>query len=446
MNLVDLNEVEVSPPLNVHWHGGAGFLHSLSPTKLILEGQIPTGTLGLSVHCGANQIPIDLSQSEITPEGRKIKIQFQGESKDIDVLLSLLRKDQHIDLCRKVDVESEKKLTGFENLYFNPVSLPDLNFDEISLEASFLGRRFSLPFLITGRTGGVMRGTEINRRLAIAASELNIPMGVGSQRVALEHPEHADMFNLKRHAPNLFLIGNLGISQLLKGSLDDALRAAEMIKADALAIHINLIQEAIQPEGDRQVSGAVRKIEDLKKRLGVPLIIKEVGSGLDPVTARRLIQAGITALDVGGSGGTSWGWIESLRGKSRLIKELGHEFRDWGIPTAHALAAIRRFDSEVALIATGGMRGGMMAAKALALGANMVGVGLPLFKAAFESEKAVMDILNNWSESLKRVLWATDSKNIGELKGKLSLGRPYAHALSELIQGTNTETKKDDWL
>ncbi len=433
MTLHELNEVEVSPPLSLHWQGGSGYLHGISTTKLILEGQIPKGTAGLSVQCGGKQIPVDLSLASISPEGRRVKIEFPQSSSDLEALMALLRKEQHIDLCRKVDVEAETKRNGFESLYFKPSSLPNFDFHEIALETKFLDRKFSLPFLITGMTGGIMRGTEINRRLARTAAELNIPMGVGSQRIALEHPEHADVFNVKRHAPNLFLIGNLGISQLLRSSLDDALRAVEMIQADALAIHINLVQEAIQPEGDRLLAGALNRILEVKKRLGVPLIVKEVGSGLDPTTAKELILGGVRALDVGGSGGTSWGWIESLRGKSRLMKELGHEFRDWGIPTANAVAAIRLMDANVELIATGGMRGGMMAAKALALGANMVGVGLPLFKAALESEASAIDLLNRWAESLSRVLWATNSKSILELRGKLSLGPPYANALASLI-------------
>ena len=444
MTMTELNEVEVSPPLSFHWHGGSGYLHGISATKLVLEGQIPKGTAGLSVQCGSKQIPVDLNLAEISSDGRRMRVEFSRPSSDLEALLALLRKEQHIDLCDKVDVESEKKRNGFEALYFKPTSLPNFDFHQISLESTFLDRKFSLPFLITGMTGGVVRGTEINRRLALAASELNIPMGVGSQRVALEHPEHADVFKLKRYASHLFLIGNLGISQLLRGSLDDALRAIEMIDADALAIHINLVQEAIQPEGDRQLAGALTRILEVNKRIGVPLIVKEVGSGLDPVTARELILGGVRALDVGGSGGTSWGWIESLRGKSRLMKELGHEFRDWGIPTANAVAAIRAFDSSVELIATGGMRGGMMAAKALALGANMVGVGLPLFKSALESEASAVDLLHRWSESLSRVLWATNSRCIADLKGKLSLGPPYADALASLINKSNIDTLKMD--
>jgi isopentenyl-diphosphate delta-isomerase len=443
---MEKNEVKILPPLSVAWHGGKGFLHLISSRTMVIEGSPPNDATGFSVYFGSMQVPILLTDADIAQKDDRSIVTFRETSKDLEGILTLVRKEQHIELCLTTDVEAEKRWTGFENLNFIPRTLPEFDLADVSLEREFLQRKFSLPYLITGMTGGMSRGTEINRRLAIAASELNIPMGVGSQRIALDDSKHAEQFNLKRHTPNLFLIANVGISQLSKGSAEDALRAVDMIKADALAIHINLIQEAVQPEGDRFIEGAYTRIAEVLKSLAVPLIIKEVGSGMDPVTASELCRLGVKALDVGGSGGTSWGWIEGFRGASKLSRQLGHDFRNWGIPTANAVAAIKCLNLPCEIIATGGMRGGIMAAKALGLGASMVGFGLPLFKAAIESENEVIRVLRHWSESTKRVLWATNSRHCSELEGKLTYGHPFEDQIMqylELQQGNSRKSQNE---
>jgi len=437
-------EIAIKPPLFVRWREGSGYLCRISTRSLTIDGILTEVIDGVTVHVGGKKLPVQTNNCDLLHRENQTRISYHQDNPDLNALLALLRKEQHIELCLSTDVEASTRLTGFENIHFIPRALPELNFDDVSLSSQFLGRHFDLPFLITGMTGGVVRGGEINRRLAVVASKLNIPMGVGSQRVALEHPEQADQFRLKHHAPSLFLIGNLGIAQLIKGQVDLARRAIEMIDADAIAIHINILQEAIQPEGDRLIVEAYRKIEDLVKAVRVPVIVKEVGCGLDQQTARRLLDVGVKALDVGGSGGTSWGWIEGLRGQSNLTQNLGREFRNWGIPTAHALAGLANLNPSVPLIATGGIRGGIMAAKALALGASMVGVGLPLFRAASESEDAALELLSQWSQSLKRVLWATNSRSAKDLAGSWTIGLPYESELEKLLgsqMGIAKETK-----
>jgi isopentenyl-diphosphate delta-isomerase len=440
---MEKNEVKVFPPISVAWHGGKGFLHHISSSSMVIEGSPASNISGFSVYFGSMQVPVPLLEASISQKDDRCHVSFREPSKDLEGILTLIRKEQHIELCLTTDVESEKRWTGFESIHFIPRALPEFDLAEVSLQTKFLNKKFSLPYLITGMTGGMSRGTEINRRLAIAASELNIPMGVGSQRIALDDPQHAEQFHLKRHSPNLFLIANIGISQLTKGSAQDALRAVDMIKADALAIHLNLIQEAVQPEGDRFIEGAYARIAEVVKSVSVPVIVKEVGSGLDPVTASELSRLGVKALDVGGSGGTSWGWIEGFRGTSKLSRQLGQDFRNWGIPTANALAAIKCLNLPFEIIATGGMRGGVMAAKALGLGANMVGFGLPLFKAAIESEKEVIRVLQHWSESTKRVLWATNSRHCLELEGKLTYGLPFEGQLLQWLDIQKTKLRGD---
>ena len=353
-------------------------------------------------------------------------------------LLTLIRKEQHITLCATTDVEAKDRDRGLEHVYLVPCTLPEISWDEISIKREFLGRTFSAPLCITGMTGGLEKGATINRNLAVVAEKLGLPMGVGSQRIALEHPEHAAIFNVKKDAPGVFLIGNLGIAQLVGVSVDKACdqarKAVDMIEADALAIHANVLQEAVQVEGDRHFRGVYSCLEALIPKLGVPVILKEVGVGVDLETARRLMDLGVAAIDVGGKGGTSWSYIEGLRSQNPHTRQLGQTFRDFGIPTGVALTLIdrerRRRQSSVALVATGGIRNGMQVAQCVGLGADLCGIGLPLLKAALVGAEAVQETLEALIHGLKTTMLVTASRNLDQLKTRVRLGRPLVEELS----------------
>ena len=396
----------ISPPLSVFSLAGAG--HGLP-----VEGG---GSSGMLVGLAATHARIhwDAGVPQTLPKLIQIRTPSQGEfvieisSIDGDLvqfaqkslptaldLLHSLRKNQHIDLCASSDVEHSTKSTGFSQIQLPVVALPEKNWSDVDVTTTFMGRTFGAPMLITGMTGGVAQGTQINERLARAASQFNIPMGVGSQRIALENPIHAKIFKLKISFPNLFLIGNIGIGQLQSSEyLDLCRRAVDMIDADALAIHVNALQELIQVEGDRNFCGIIDKIIKIQEQLGIPVIVKEVGAGMDVGTAVRLAEGGIKYFDVGGAGGTSWAHIEGLRSSSALIRRRGEVFRDWGIPTAKALVDLRKALPDASLVATGGIRDGLIACKAIFLGANMVGLGLPLMRAAVTSDGGPTEILS----------------------------------------------------
>lgn len=344
----------------------------------------------------------------------------------IQDLLNSLRKSQHLRICQNENVEASDHFTGFSSVSFIPEAIADLNWEDISLKRSFLGHQFSAPILITGMTGGIEQGQQINYRLAKAAAHHKIPMGIGSQRMALENPAYRPIFTVKDHVPDLFLIANLGGGQLCG---PDALKlcreAVDMVGADALAIHLNIIQECIQVEGRPSFRGLLEKIAEICTELKVPVIVKEVGSGISPHTADKLLKAGVAAIDCGGRGGTSWGYIEGLRSKSEQTMDLARSYRDWGIPTAFSLAAIHKKIPQMPLIATGGIRDGLTVAKAIALGAQMVGLGLPLLRAASQSEEKVKEVLNTMIKGLHIAMFATGCARLEQLKDKIVFGHPY---------------------
>jgi isopentenyl-diphosphate delta-isomerase len=339
--------------------------------------------------------------------------------------LGRLRKQHHIDLCRDGDVETEEKHYGFAELSFIPNPLPELDWEDISCEARFLGRSFAAPLLISGMTGGIAQGEEINRRLAAAAATIGIPMGVGSQRIACEQGRHAEIFAMKKRYPSLCLLGNLGCAQIIgPQGFDLAMRAVDMIEADALVVHLNVVQECLQVEGSRSFKGVLARLAELSSCLPVPVIVKEVGCGISPQAAERLLNCGIAALDIAGKGGTSWGYIEGLRSSDPEHLRLAESFRNWGIPTAYSLDALHRKFPAAVLIASGGVRDGATVAKAMGLGATMVGLALPLFQAALISEEEVIKVLGKIIEGLKITMMATASKTPPELGKALSLSQP----------------------
>jgi isopentenyl-diphosphate Delta-isomerase len=417
------------------WTAGAncGFIEEVGKDRLYLKTVARTSDLHFTLTTAfSTQVSFELKGTlgQETPDGLT---EFCVDPTSLPVLQDLLtyvRKQQHIVLCRDQDVEASDKFTGFSDYSFIPEALPDVDFADIKTTTTFLGRQFELPLLITGMTGGIEQGEELNRRLAACAQAFGIPMGVGSQRIGLENPKYAKIFQLKNTAPNLFLIGNIGLSQILsENAVDLCERAVDMIEADALAIHVNVLQEVVQMEGDRSFRGALPALEKICRKLTVPVIVKEVGSGISPDTAAKLFETGASAVDVGGRGGTSWGYIEGMRSISETSKHLANQFRDWGIPTAYALRAAAQRHPDKTFIATGGIRDGLTIAKAVALGARMAGIGLPLLRAALKSEEALATTMDQLKKGLQITMIATGCSRLEQLKGRICLGKPFEKVL-----------------
>ncbi|MGE0173641.1 MAG: type 2 isopentenyl-diphosphate Delta-isomerase [Oligoflexales bacterium] len=417
------------------WTAGAttGFIEEIGKDRLFLRfvSPLPEQNFRLVAACSSN-VTFEFAGTL----GSKIADGLQSFVIDstslpaLQDLLTYVRKQQHIAICRDQDVEASDKFTGFSDYSFVPEALPELNWSDIDTSTRFLGRRFDLPLLITGMTGGIEQGEELNKRLARCAVAFGIPMGVGSQRIGLENPKHAKIFQLKLHSPDLFLIGNIGLSQILRTDAADLCqKAVDMIEADALAVHVNVLQEIVQVEGDRSFRGALLSIEEICRRLPVPVIVKEVGSGIGPDTAAKLFECGVSAVDVGGRGGTSWGYIEGKRSVSESTKLLADQFRDWGIPTAYALRASAQRFPDREFVATGGVRDGLTVAKAVALGARTVGIGLPLLRAALRSEEELAEVMDRLKKGLQIAMIATGCSRLEQLKTRLCLGKPFEKVL-----------------
>ncbi len=291
-------------------------------------------------------------------------------------------------------------------------ALPEVDLAEVDLSADFLGKRYSAPLMISSMTGGAEKGERLNRRLAEFAERKKIPMGVGSLRVALENREYGFFSSLRRAAPTASLFANIGAVQLNYGvSADDCRWMIDHIEADALILHCNPLQEAIQEEGDRDFSAILRKIEGIRRFLGVPLILKETGCGIDSVTAARAIGAGVDAIDVAGRGGTHWGLIEGMRSPRR--RALGEMFKDWGNGSAAAtLECVRAVAGRVPVVASGGIRSGLDMVKALYLGASFCGMALPFLKAADSGEEALEEFWELHTEALRIALFCMGRKMI----------------------------------
>ncbi|MGD8813703.1 MAG: type 2 isopentenyl-diphosphate Delta-isomerase [Anaerolineales bacterium] len=326
------------------------------------------------------------------------------------------RKADHIQVSLQRDVHSGLQ-TGLEKLRFEHNALPELDLDSIDTGLEFLGKNLHAPILISSMTGGTEAAAKINRILAEAAQEAGVALGLGSQRAALEQPELASSFQVRDLAPDILLLANLGAVQLNYGLDADACQqAVEMIEADALVLHLNPLQEALQPEGNVDFSDLLRKIGVVCKRLEVPVIIKEVGWGLSVDVARRLADVGVAAYDVAGAGGTSWAMVEMHRARNERQAHLAAAFVDWGIPTADALIQIRQAMPDVPLIASGGIRTGIDIAKCVALGADIAGMALPFLQGAVKSKQAVTEILTEIVDILRTCMFATGSANCNKLK------------------------------
>ena len=334
------------------------------------------------------------------------------------------RKADHIRICLEDNVQSPAITTGLEKYRFTHTCLPEIDGKDIDVSTTFLGKHLHAPLLISSMTGGTEQAGIINRRLAEVAQEYKLAMGVGSVRVAVEKPQVADTFAVRKYAPDILLFANLGAVQLnYDYGIDECLRIVDLVEADALILHINPLQEFIQPRGDTNFHGLLDKISDLCNDLPVPVIAKEVGNGISATMAEKLIAVGVQAIDVAGAGGTSWAMVESERAETSLQRRLGQTFGDWGIPTADCIASIREHDPDVPLIASGGLRNGLDVAKAIALGADIAGLAMPFLKAAAVSEAAVVELTEVLIAEITTVLFCTANSNLYKLKQSQSLQR-----------------------
>lgn len=327
------------------------------------------------------------------------------------------RKADHIRICLDEDVQCRQVTTGLERYRFTHCCLPEIDREDLDLQTTFLGKTLRVPLLISSMTGGTEQAQQINQRLAAVAQHYGLAMGVGSQRVAIEKPEVAPTFAVRAIAPDIPLFANLGAVQLnYRYGLAECQRLVDLLEADALILHLNPLQECVQAGGDTNFRGLLDKIAALCAHLPVPVIAKEVGNGISAAMAQKLLAAGVSAIDVAGAGGTSWAKVEGERSPNALQRRLGTTFADWGLPTAECLVQVRRSLPEVPLIASGGLRNGLDAAKALALGADVAGLAWPFLQAACDSEAALFELADLLVAELTTVMFCTGSATVADLR------------------------------
>lgn len=322
------------------------------------------------------------------------------------------RKADHIKLALQPEHQGQQG-SSFDSLRFEPNPLPQMALQEVELQSTFLDNPIASPFMIGAMTGGCDNADIINQHLAEAAQICNIPMAIGSQRAALEKGLHQ---NIRQWAPSAILLGNLGGTQLQQQGLDLAKRAVDSIMADALVIHLNPLQELIQPNGDRNWNLVLEAIQNCASKLSVPIIVKEVGSGIGAITAQKLLDAGIQWIEVAGSGGTNWASIELARNSSPRECEIAAPFIDWGMGTADILQAVHHSCPQLSLIGAGGVRHGLDIARCIRLGAQMAALAKPFLVPALKSTEAVIEQIEIFQEQLRWAMFLTGSKNLSQLR------------------------------
>lgn len=327
------------------------------------------------------------------------------------------RKADHIRICLEETVQASGVTTGLERYRFVHQALPELDFDDIDLNTSWFGIPVDTPFLISSMTGGSEGTDRINLRLAAIAEERGWAMGVGSVRAAVENPALISTFKLRHVAPTIPLFANIGAVQLNMGmGVNECEKAVEIVEANALILHLNALQEVFQPEGDVDFSELLFKIEEVCRKLSVPVGVKEVGWGIAEDTARQLSDAGVSFIDVAGAGGTSWSQVEKFRSHQAVQRRAAEAFADWGIPTADSVLAVRSALPEMKVVASGGIRHGVDAAKAIALGADAVGFGRSLLQAAISSEEEVNEVLMQVELELRIAMFGIGARTISDLQ------------------------------
>jgi len=326
------------------------------------------------------------------------------------------RKTDHIRINLEEDVRSGLT-SGLERYRFPHQPLPEINLEDVDPSLKLFNRSLAAPVLISSMTGGTDEAARINHTLAEAAQVTGIAMGLGSQRAAIEHPELVHTFQVRKEAPDILLFANLGAVQLNYGyGISECLKAVEMIQADALILHFNALQEAVQPEGNTHFAGLLGKIEAVCRALPVPVIAKEVGWGFSEQAAYQLASVGVAAIDVAGAGGTSWSQVEMHRASSPFQAELAAAFIDWGIPTAEAIVNVRRAAPQMIIFASGGIRDGIDIAKSITLGASLGGMASPFLKAAVHSLDATIETIRLVQRQIQVGMFVSGVKNLEQLK------------------------------
>lgn len=327
-----------------------------------------------------------------------------------------LRKAEHIRINLEEDVRSAIT-SGLEKYRFIHQALPEIDLAEVDLSLAVFKKQLSAPILISSMTGGTPEAAEINRTLARAAQEKGVALGIGSQRAAIEHPELAITFQVRDLAPDILLMANLGAIQLNYGySTDECHRAVEMIEADALILHLNPLQEALQPGGETNFGGLLTQIENICRQLPVPVIVKEVGWGISEKAASDLFSAGVAAIDVAGAGGTSWSQVEMHRITDERGARVAAAFRDWGIPTADSILQAKKGATGMLIFASGGLRNGLDIAKCIALGATLGGMALPFLKAAIHSVEETISLIEEIQLEMKICMFVAGARSIAGLQ------------------------------
>ena len=349
------------------------------------------------------------------------------------------RKQQHVNISLTKDVEFRSKSSGFDRWDFLHNALPELNLSDIDPSTVFLGKKIALPFIISSMTGGYARAERINRQLAEACVQKKIALGVGSQRQALENMRYHRSFSVAREtASDIPIFGNIGASEVAKlRDISPIARLIDLIQADGFAVHLNPLQELLQPEGNTNFQGVLDGIELLAKSLPVPIIVKEIGAGISADVARRLVDVGVKIIDIAGAGGTSWAGVEILRRRNGEVKKNQRDgtknekvknsnaemFWDWGIPTVDALKSVCRLKSKspsLKVIASGGISNGIDCAKSIALGADFIASAMSILQAlASGGTEAVIGLLDQWEWELKGAMFLTGSRSIVELQKQI---------------------------
>ena len=352
---------------------------------------------------------------------------------DIEIIKQ--RKRDGIEIPLNNDVQAKTTSTYLEYVKLIHNALPELDYDEIDISTTFLKRKFSAPLIIDSMTGGAPEAARINGKLGELAEKYGFAVGLGSQRAGLESKELAETYSIARkNAPSAFLIANIGGAQLAKGlTIENIKKIIDMIQADALVIHLNPLQELIQPEGEPKYKGVFSKISEISGALDVPVIVKEVGAGISKEVAAKLEVAGVSAINVAGAGGTSWAGVEKLRAEASnndLKIHLGEIFWDWGIPTAASLIEVKK-TVKVPIIASGGLRNGMEMAKCIVLGASMCAMAYPFLLKAAESKEQLFNFADTVIAELKSTMFLIGAMNLSMLKSsRYILTGPLADQVS----------------
>lgn len=327
------------------------------------------------------------------------------------------RKTEHIQLCLTENVEGINKSTGLEGISFIHNALPEIDFADIELDAPFLNKQLKAPFLVSSMTGGSGLAAKINQNLAEAAEVKGWAMALGSTRALLESDAHEASFMIREHAPTVPLIANLGAVQLNYGyGAEECQKIVDRTEADSLVLHLNSLQEVVQDGGDLNFKNLLPKIEEICKALSVPVGVKEVGFGIDGVAAEKLANVGIAYVDVAGAGGTSWSQVEKLRSQDPLKQAAAEAFNSWGLPTKDCIVSVRNRLSDLPIVASGGMKTGLDAAKAITIGADVIGYARQLLEAATESAEAVLIMMEQIELELRMTMFGIGVQTIDELK------------------------------